>query len=470
MKNFLLPLIALLSIIPLHAQEARDPNVVIIFVDDMGYKDIGPFGSEVATPNLDTLAQEGVKLTNFYVAQPVCTASRAALLTGAYPNRIGVHHAFFPDQEIGLHPQEETLAEILKNEGYSTAIFGKWHLGHLPEFLPTRHGFDEFYGIPYSNDMWPGHPQQEKFNFDPLPLFEGEKVIDTVGAAEHTQLTTRLTERAVDFINRNREQPFFLYLAHPQPHVPLFVSEKFRGRSGHGLYGDVIQELDWSVGEVVKALRLNDLEENTLVIFTSDNGPWLTYGKHSGSAGIFREGKGTTFEGGVRVPFIAKYPPLFPQGKTIETTLMAIDLLPSITNLIGADLPALEIDGRNALPVLTGETTESPQEAYYFYYNTNELHAVLYGDWKMHFPHSYGSVEGQELGKEGLPGIVNTRNIESPELYNLEADPKEKINVFDQYPQVAATIKALADAKRKELGDALKGIEGEENRPVGRAE
>lgn len=468
MKKILFTIIVFLTIPSAIAQvSGKQPNVVIIFVDDMGYADIGPYGSKVATPHLDSLAAEGIKLTEFYVAQPVCTASRAALLTGTYPNRIGVHKAFFPGQEVGLNPQEETLAELLREEGYRTALFGKWHLGHLPDFLPTRQGFDEFYGIPYSNDMWPGHPQQEHFNFDPLPLFEGEKIVDSVGEAEQKALTTLLTERAVAFINENRERPFFLYLAHPQPHVPLFVSEKFRGKSGHGLYGDVIQELDWSVGEVVQALRKNGLEENTLVIFTSDNGPWLPYGNHAGSAAPFREGKGTTFEGGVRVPFIAKYPPLFPKGRTIETAVMAIDLLPSISALTGAKLPELEIDGKNALPVFSGKSIASPQEAYYFYYNVNELHAVRYGDWKMYFPHSYGSVTSQDAGQGGLPGAITPGKITSPELYLLKKDPQEINNLIDEFPEIAAKIQALAEEKRKELGDALKGIEGKENRPVG---
>ena len=291
--------------VPLAARSDR-PNVVLILTDDQGYADVGVFGAQdFETPHLDKLASEGALLTNYYAPQAVCSASRAGILTGCYPNRIGIHNALMPKADKGLNPEETTIADMLKEQGYATAIYGKWHLGDAPELLPTNHGFDEYFGIPYSNDMWPFHPQQGPiFDFDPLPLYENTQVIDTL--TDQSQLTTQLTERAVDFIARKKNEPFFLYVAHPQPHVPLYVSEKFKGKSKNGLYGDVIMELDWSVGQIIAALKENGLEENTLVIFTSDNGPWLSYGNHAGSSGHLREGKGTAWEGGAARTLFSK--------------------------------------------------------------------------------------------------------------------------------------------------------------------
>lgn len=353
-------------------QPSDKPNVILIFTDDQGYQDVGVFGApDIATPHLDQMAREGVKLTDFYAAQAVCSASRAALLTGCYPNRIGIHGALMPHSTVGLNPAETTLAEMLKDNGYHTAIYGKWHLGDQPQWMPTRQGFDEYFGIPYSNDMWPLHPQQGPvFDFGPLPLYEDERVIDTL--ENQSQLTTQITERAVDFIERHQQEPFFLYVAHPQPHVPLFVSDKFKGKSPRGLYGDVIMEIDWSVGQLLQALKQYGIDERTLVIFTSDNGPWLSYGTHSGSAGPLREGKGTAFEGGQREPCIVRYPGKIPAGKVIDVPLMTIDILPTIAALTQSRLPEKVIDGKNAWPVLTGASRESPHEAYFFYYKVNE--------------------------------------------------------------------------------------------------
>lgn len=443
------------------------PNVVIIFTDDQGYNDVGVFGSEISTPNIDQMAKEGVKLTNFYAAQPVCSASRAALLTGCYPNRIGVHNAFMPNAKIGLNPGETTLAELLKSRGYATAIFGKWHLGDANAALPTKHGFDQWYGIPYSNDMWPYHPQQGPiFDFGPLPLYQNDKVIDTL--TDQSQLTTKITEKSVEFIRQNKDNPFFLYVPHPQPHVPLFVSEKFKGKSNKGLYGDVIMELDWSVGEILSALKEANIDNNTLVIFTSDNGPWLSYGNHAGSAYPLREGKGTAWEGGQREPFVAIFPDSIPAGTVNDAPVMAIDLLPTIAEITGADLPELKIDGKSAWKVLTGEKEESPQEAYFFYYRVNELFGVRYGKWKLYFPHRYRTMEGQKTGKDGLPGEYKMIDLEQVELYDLENDQSETTNVADKHPKIVAIIKELADAKRIELGDALMNVKGEETREPAR--
>jgi arylsulfatase len=415
------------------------------------------------------MAAAGIKLSSFYSAQAVCSASRAGILTGCYPNRIGIHNAMMPDSEKGLHPSETTLAEMLKANGYNTAIYGKWHLGDHSDFLPTKNGFDEWFGIPYSNDMWPLHPQQGPvFDFGPLPLYENETVIDTL--TDQTQLTTQITEHSVDFIHRNKDNPFFLYVPHPQPHVPLFVSDKFKGKSNRGLYGDVIMEIDWSVGQILKALKENGLENNTLVIFTSDNGPWLSYGNHAGSALPYREGKGTAWEGGQREPFIARWPGKLPSGKVIDIPVMAIDILPTIADITDSELPKKTIDGMNVWKVLTGESDESPQEAYFFYYRVNELHGVRYGKWKLYFPHTYRTMDGQEPGKDGLPGEYRMVDLKAIELYDLEHDESETKNVADEYPEVVEKIKVLADDMRSRLGDSLKKMEGSETRDAGTVE
>ncbi len=451
-------------------ESLAQPNVVLIFTDDQGYQDVGVFGSpDIETPNLDQMAKDGVQLTSYYSAQAVCSASRAGILTGCYPNRIGIHNALGPGNTHGINSTETTLAEMLKDNGYKTAIFGKWHLGHHPEFMPNRHGFDEYFGIPYSNDMWPYHPQQGPiFNFPDLPLYENETVIDTL--TEQSNLTTQITERSVDFINRNKNNPFFLYVPHPQPHVPLFVSDKFKGKSKRGLYGDVIMEIDWSVGQIIDALKKNGLEDNTIVIFTSDNGPWLSYGNHAGSALPFREGKGTAWEGGQREPFIMKYPNKLEAGKVVDVPVMAIDMLPTIAVLTNSKLPELTIDGKNAWNVISGESDESPQKAYFFYYRVNELFGVRYGKWKMYFPHRYRTMEGQEPGKDGLPGEYKMIDLEEIELYDVESDISETKNVAEQNPQVVEEIKLLANEMRSRLGDSLLELEGSETREPGRIE
>ncbi len=453
---------------PLEETSQKPPNIVLIFTDDQGYRDVGVFGAnDIATPHLDQMATDGIKLTNYYAAQAVCSASRAGILTGCYPNRIGIHSAMMPNSKKGLHPSETTLAEMLQNQGYRTGIFGKWHLGDHPDFLPTKNGFDEWFGIPYSNDMWPLHPLQGPvFDFGPLPLYENEMVIDTL--TDQSQLTTQITERGIDFIHRHKDKPFFLYVPHPQPHVPLFVSDKFKGKSDRGLYGDVIMEIDWSVGQILDALKVDGLEDNTLVMFTSDNGPWLAYGNHAGSALPFREGKGTAWEGGQREPFIARYPNKLPKGITLDVPVMAIDILPTIAEITDATLPEKTIDGKSVWKVFTGESDESPQEAYFFYYRVNELFGVRYGKWKLYFPHTYRSMNGQEPGKDGLPGEYKMIDLEAIELYDLEADKSETNNVAEEHPEVVEKIKLLANTMRSRLGDSLLGLEGAETREPGR--
>lgn len=430
-------------------------NVIIIFMDDQGYQDVGVFGSpDILTPNLDKMASEGAILTSFYAAQPVCSASRAALLTGCYPNRIGIQGALGPNARVGLNPNETTLAEVLKANGYATAIYGKWHLGDAPEMMPVHHGFDDYFGIPYSNDMWPYHPWQGTvFNFPPLPLIEDDVVIDTL--EEQSQLTTQITERSVQFINDHAKEPFFLYVPHPQPHVPLFVSDKFKGKSERGLYGDVIMEIDWSVGEILKAVEDNGLSDNTLIIFTSDNGPWLSYGEHAGSALPLREGKGTTWEGGVREPFIIKLPNKIKPGSVVSTPVMAIDLLPTIANLTQSALPTNAIDGKDVWPIISGASDESPHEAYYFYYANNELQALRSGRWKMYLPHHYASLSGRPGGKGGIPEPYDIISMDSVELYDLENDISEIHNVAAENEEVVEELMKLYIEMRSDLGDRL---------------
>ncbi|MGZ8899493.1 MAG: sulfatase family protein, partial [Limisphaerales bacterium] len=445
------------------------PNVVLIYADDLGYADIGAFGAtNIATPNLNRLAREGRKFTSFYVAQPVCSASRAALLTGCYPNRVGIAGALGPKAKVGINKEEMTLAELVKQQRYATAIFGKWHLGHHPEFLPTRHGFDEYYGLPYSNDMWPQHPEAKPGTYPDLPLIGGELTLEL--NPDQTQLTKDYTKRATKFIERNKERPFFLYLAHSMPHVPLYASEDFRGKSRAGLYGDVIEEIDWSVGEVMRALEEHALAENTLVIFTSDNGPWLSYGNHSGTAGELREGKGTVWEGGVRVPCIMRWPGRIPANTACDEPAMTIDLFPTIAALVGAELPEHRIDGKNIWPLIEGARgAKSPQEGYFFYYNANDLLAVRSGEWKLVVPHEYRTLNGKPGGTNGIPTrYVNVKTDLA--LYNLEKDLGEAKNVAKENPAVVERLNGLLEKMRVDLGDNLQKVEPGGARAPGRVE
>ncbi len=461
------------------AERPAQPNVVVIFCDDLGYADIGPFGAQgYATPNLDRMAADGIRLTRFYVAQAVCSASRAALLTGCYPNRVGIRGALGPKSDIGIGDEETTLGEIAKQRNYATAIFGKWHLGHHPQFLPTRHGFDEYFGLPYSNDMWPYHPgylhlppeERQRRGFPDLPLFDNERVaILPVTPDDQRQLTTWYTEHAVDFIDRHHEGPFLLYLAHSMPHVPLYVSDKYQGATSRGRFGDVIEEIDWSVGQVLAALARHGLEERTLVIFTSDNGPWLSYGDHCGSAGPLREGKGTSWEGGVREPFVARWPGVIPAGSECHEPAMTIDLLPTIAALIGAELPAHKIDGLDVWPLISGQPgAKSPHEAYYFYYADNELQAVLSGTKKLYLPHTYRTLAGRPGGRDGLPVDYEHRTLTEPELYDVVADVGETTNIAADHPQVVEQLLVIAEQARADLGDSLTNRQATGARPAGR--
>lgn len=451
----------------------RLPNIILIFTDDQGYADVGVFGAKgFSTPNLDRMAAEGRKFTNFHVPQPVCSASRAGILTGCYPNRIGIHGALGPDARHGIADTEMTLAQLLKQKGYATGMAGKWHLGHLPPFLPTRHGFDEYYGLPYSNDMWPLHPKAKPGTYPPLPMIENESTVKSgLGHEDQEQITTQYTERAVKFIERNRDRPFFFYLAHNMPHVPLHVSSKFKGKSKQGLYGDVIMEIDWSVGEVLKTLKKYKLDKNTLVIFTSDNGPWLSYGNHAGSAGPLREGKGTSWEGGVREPCIMRWPDHIPAGTTCDDMLMTIDLFPTLAKLVGAELPPHKIDGLDVWPLIAGEPgAKNPHEAYFHYYEVNQLQAVTSGDghWKLLLPHTYRTLGGRSGGRDGIPAKYEQRKVEQPELYDLQTDIGETANVAEKHPDIVQRLLAQAETAREDLGDALTHRKGSGIREPGR--
>lgn len=444
----------------------RLPNVVIVMTDDQGYADIGPNGAEgFETPHITRMAEEGRHFTHWNTGQPVCSASRAALLTGCYPNRVGIHGALPPSSRVGLSGDETTMADMFRSKGYATAVFGKWHLGDHQKFLPLQRGFEEYFGIPYSCDMWPKHPTAR--HFPPLPLIDGNEKVGIVDEPEQRMLTTWLTIKAVDFINRNRERPFFLYVPHPQPHVPLHVSDRFAGKTKRGLYGDVISEIDWSVGEIINAIDTNGLAEDTLILFTSDNGPWLSYGAHAGSAKPFREGKGTAWEGGVREPMVMRWVGRIPAGTVCDEPVMHIDLLPTFAHLIGADLPANRIDGLDVLPIITGKAgAENPHSSYWYYYKQNELHAVASGKWKLVLPHTYQSLDGAQGRDDGMPIPYVLLKTEQA-LYDLSTDIGETTDVSAEHPDIVARLLKEAEAARTELGDALTQRTGVGNREAG---
>ncbi|SHF49833.1 Arylsulfatase A [Arenibacter palladensis] len=426
----------------LESKLSEVPNFIVIFIDDMGYADIGPFGSKLnRTPNLDKMADEGMRLTSFYAAA-LCTPSRASIMTGSYPKRVGLmqgswHAVLMPGDEHGLNPDEITMAEVLKQEGYSTGIVGKWHLGDQKPFLPTRHGFDYFYGIPYSNDMIPSNTGKKR-NFPPLPLMRNETVIGEV--VDQSDLTVDVTNEALKFIRSNADRPFFLYIPHPMVHGPLNASKDFRGRSNNGIYGDAVEEIDWSVGQILSQLKELDIDENTMVVFTSDNGPTRIC-----DTTPLRGTKGTTFEGGLRVPFLVRWPAKIPKGSTFGGITSTMDLLPTFARFAGGDIPKDRIfDGKDISKILLGiEKSESPYESFYYYEQAN-LTAVRSGDWKLHLK-----------GDEG-----------NPALYNLEDDIGEKNNIIEGHPMEVSKLIKLMEVARKDLGDGLRHP-GKNVRPIG---
>ena len=430
-----------------HAAEPAKPNFVVILVDDMGYGDIGSFGSKLnRTPNLDRMAEQGIKLTSFYAA-PVCTPSRAQLLTGCYAKRVSLPQVVFPSCAIGLNPQEPTVSSLLKAQGYATMAIGKWHLGDQAEFLPTSHGFDHYFGLPYSNDMGGEGKSNNKGNVrPPLPLVRDDKVIEA--PADQDSLTARYTDEAVKFITASKDQPFFLYFPHTAVHVPLHPGVKFKGKSNNGSYGDWVEEIDWSVGRVLDTLKQLKLDSKTLVIFTSDNGPWLSQGKHGGVAGPLRGGKGSTWEGGMRVPTIAWWPGKIAPTTVCDAPLSEIDVLPTLVKLGGGTLPTdHKIDGLDIWPVLAGQSKESPHEAL-FYFNVNKLEAVRSGAWKL-------AVAPQALRK----AKVDSENVKhtGPRLYNLDTDIGEQSDVAAQHPEVVAKLQKFVTTMAADLGDTGPG-------------
>lgn len=458
---------ALLFYQPIKAEKFQNPvNIILIYLDDMGYGDLSLTGAiGYSTPNIDRMANEGVFFSHYYSPQAVCSASRAGILTGCYPNRIGFSGALNHSAKTGISCEEETIAEVLKKKGYTTAIFGKWHLGYQTQFLPKNHGFDEFFGIPYSHDMWPYHPAPGK-KYPPLPLFDGDEVVAT--NPDNSQFTTQFTEKAVGFIKKNASHPFFLYLAHPLPHVPLAVSDKFMGKSEQGLYGDVMMEIDWSIGEVLKTLTELRLDTKTLIIFTSDNGPWINYGNHAGTAGGMREGKGTTFEGGQRVPCLMRWKGTIPQGLVCNKLVSGIDILPTLAAIAGAPLPAKKIDGVNIFALMRGDLTVIPRKSFLYYYQENSLEAVSNGDWKLVFPHPGRTYQGFLPGKDGLPGKVDENFMIEGGLYDLRRDPGERYNMKDSYPEIIRELEIIANEAREDLGDDLTKSTGKNRREPGR--
>ena len=387
-------------------------------------------------------------------------------LLGCYPNRIGISGALGPHAKHGINANEVTIAEICKERDYATAIFGKWHIGHLDPFLPTNHGFDTFVGIPYSNDMWPMHPEAPKGTYPPLPYFNDDKIV--YSQPDQTQFTKDFTNLTIEFIKEHQDEPFFVYLPHPMVHVPLHVSTEWDGATGLGIYADVVAEIDDGVGRIIDTVNELGIEENTLIIFTSDNGPWLSYGDHAGQTGIYREGKGTTFEGGVRVPFVALWPSVIPAGTTNHEPLMTIDILPTIAEWIDIPLPQHTIDGKSATTIFEGKAgATSPQEAYYFYYKKNDMEAIRWGGWKLHFPHGYRSMVDNPVGSGGVPGNYDYSVKTGLELYNLYLDPRESINVASEYSEVVNYMQNLGNQMRHDLGDDLVGQSPNGNRKAG---
>ena len=455
-------LITIYLIIIMGCEKQSDlPNIIIIFTDDQGYGDVGCYGAEgFVTPNIDSMAKEGILFTDFYVSQAVCSASRASLMTGSYAERVGVQGALSPRNVTGLDPDRVTIAKLLKRYGYTNAIFGKWHLGHKEKYLPLQNGFDEYAGLICSNDMWPvdydGNPLigEKRSYYPPMAFWRGNEPSEKIESLkDQGKLTTKITELAVDFISRNKNNPFFLYVPHPMPHQPIAVSEKFEGKSELGLYGDVIMEIDWSVGQILEALKINEIDENTLVIYASDNGPWLNYGEWGGSAGPLREGKGTMWEGGARVPCIMRWPKTINSGRINNKIAATIDIYPTIADIVGHKEFKNKIDGVSLMPILEGLPEAEPRNELYYYYG-KELIAVRKGKWKLVFPHTYRSYENVEPGKDLHPGPYG-RGKAGLELYDLANDIGERVDLAQTYPDVVMDLEILGEKARSILGDKL---------------
>lgn len=458
LRIFLSTLLLLLGISFSTAADSK-PNFIIVFTDDQGYGDLGCFGSEtIKTPHLDRLAEEGRKFTNFLVASPVCTPSRAALLTGSYPKRVGLHeHVLFPSSTKGLNPDEHTIADHLKQQGYATAAFGKWHLGHHPETLPRANGFDVYYGIPYSNDMnHPDNKDKPKGGWEGMdilwndpestltkwktPLIENEEIVEL--PVDQRTITRRCTDRAVEFIEKNREQPFFVYLPYSMPHIPLYVPDDVRDPDPKRAYINTIEHIDTEVGRVIGKIRELDLAENTYIIFATDNGPWLQFKHHGGSAGPLREGKGTTFEGGQRVPCIMWAPGRIPAGTECDEVAGTIDLLPTIAALTNTPLPeGRKIDGLDISVLLTSDA-ESPRDEFVYYTSRGVLEGIRQGKWKLLVKQPGGKRENKGKAKAKAKGKQKAPQKPAVLLFDLDADLGEQNNLAESNPEVVAKLQA----------------------------
>ncbi|MBN1124961.1 MAG: sulfatase [Sedimentisphaerales bacterium] len=434
----------------------RSPNFVIIFLDDSGWGDFRPFGEpKYKTPNVEQLASEGCRFDNFYVPQAVCSASRSALMTGCYPGRTKVFGAH-PPRARGLDPRFATMGQVLQKRGYRTAVFGKWHLGDQPETRPPARGFDESCGLMYSNDMWKHHPGNPKYWSQwPLQYWDNGKItIEPVTKEHQRMLTTWYTEHAVDFIHRNADKPFLLYVPHSMPHVPLFVSDKFQGKSGAGLYGDVMMEVDWSVGQINKTLKESGVEDNTVVLFSSDNGPWISYGNHAGVT-PFREAKGTSFDGGTRSACIIKYPPQIKAKSRSDRAFCTLDILPTFAALAGASLPDNPIDGKNVWDLIIGKEGATNPHEYYPFSTGGTFEGIISGDgrWKLHLPHKYRTL--MSPGKDGLPGPYRQESI-GLSLFDMKNDPYETTNVINTYPEISKRLQYLAEQHKQRFYEKQK--------------
>ena len=445
------------------------PNIVIILTDDQGYGDLGCYGAKgFETPHIDAIAKQGIMFTDFYVSQAVCSASRASLMTGSYAERVGIQGALNPWSVNGLDPKTETIPKLLKRYGYVNAIFGKWHLGHRYDYLPLQNGFDEYSGLICSNDMWPvdydGNPLngEKRSYYPPMFFWEGNEPREKIETLDdQADLTKKITELSVDFINENKNYPFFLYIPHPMPHQPIAASEKFKGISELGLYGDVIMEIDWSVGQIVTALKNNNIDDNTLIIFASDNGPWLNYGEWGGSAGPLREGKGTMWEGGARVPCVMRWPRKIDSGQLISSIASTIDIYPTIAEIVGDKLNGYSNDGISLMPIINKSGNINPRKHLFYFYGEN-LIAVREGKWKLVFPHIYRSYEGVDPGKNLHPGPYN-KGKAGLELYDLMNDIGEKNNVVTSFPNIVIDLQQLGDSARSIFGDKLTNAIGSES-------
>lgn len=459
-----IPLLAIST--EVYSQEKKvDYNIIVILADDMGYSDAGCYGGERITPNIDRLAESGMRFTGFY-ASPICSPSRASLLTGCYPQRVGIPGVLSAGALTGIHPDELLLPEMLKSKGYQTALYGKWHLGSRPMFHPMNHGFDEFFGTPGSNDMPGGDLDSRRYGQNGLVLMEGKDTL--LVNPPQWKLTGQYTEKAVDFIERNRNTPFFLYLAHNMPHTPIFVSNAFAGKSGIDLYHDVIMEIDASVGRIIKALEDNHLREKTLVVFLSDNGPWLIFGNHGGSAAPLSGGKKQSLEGGVRVPAIFSLPGTIPASRITDELVTMMDVYPTIAELTNSELPKTKLDGRSIFSLLKAERgAEGPHEVYYYYY-VNSLQAVRSGKYKLQLEYpDRETPDPENIGYDGLRGLTTTLNRPLA-LFDLKADPSEKQDISAENPRIVKKMLKLAEDARQELGDDIRLTAGKGVREPGR--